>query len=367
MSVEFHNLTVSKVNPETEDAVSISFRVPNELKETFQYTQGQYLTLKFEIGGKEERRAYSMSSSPLETDLTVSVKRVAKGKVSNHLCSNVKVGDLVSVMSPQGRFFTPLSIEQRKTYFMFGAGSGITPLMSILKTILESEPASSVHLLYGNRSEESIMFKQQFDELTKKYAGQLTVEHVLSQPKKEKSGGLGGLFSKGKITWAGKVGRIDKAAVESFLNQNPARTKGVEYFVCGPGGMIDAVQHTLQALEIDKKNVHIEHFTSDSSAEPKATGTIVDGAKLIVHLNSVRIEATMKPKDTILDTMIAMKKEAPYSCTSGACSTCMAKVIKGSVKMTACYALDDDEIANGYILTCQAIPTSPELEITYDV
>jgi ring-1,2-phenylacetyl-CoA epoxidase subunit PaaE len=367
MSVEFHNLTVSKVNQETEDAVSVSFKVPNELKETFQYTQGQYLTLKFEIGGKEERRAYSMSSSPLESDLTISVKRVAKGKVSNHLCSNVKVGDSVSVMSPQGRFFTPLSIEQRKTYFMFSAGSGITPLMSILKTILESEPASVVHLLYGNRNEDSIIFKQQLAELTKKYAGQLTVDHVLSQPKKEKSGGLSGLFSKGKITWEGKVGRIDKSVIEAFLNQNPARTKGVEYFVCGPNGMIDAVENTLKALEIDKKNVHIEHFTSDSSAEPKSTGAVVEGAKLIVHLNSVRIEATMKPKDTILDTMIALKKEAPYSCTSGACSTCMAKVIKGSVKMTACYALDDDEIANGYILTCQAHPTSPELEITYDV
>ncbi len=367
MSFQFHNLIVSKITPETDDAVSISLNVPQDLKKEFSYTQGQYLTLRFDISGRDERRAYSLSSSPLETDLTVSVKRVARGVVSNHICNNIKIGDSIAVMPPQGKFFTPLSIEQRKTYYLFGAGSGITPLMSILKTILETEPASTVFLLYGNRDESNIMFKNELDNLQTRYTGQLFVEHILSQPKREKPGGLSGLFSKGKTSWTGQVGRIDKNVVEVFLEKNKPRTKDVEYFICGPGGMIDAVENTLSALNKDKKHIHSERFTNDSAAEPKSAGILVEGAKLTVTLLGQTFEAQMKPKDTILDTLIGMKKDPPYSCTSGACSTCMARLLTGSVKMDACYALDDDEIEKGYILTCQARPTSAEVAVTFEV
>ncbi|NJN34825.1 MAG: hypothetical protein HC817_11805 [Saprospiraceae bacterium] len=207
MSFQFHNLIVSKITSETDDAVSVSLSVPQALKNDFAYTQGQYLTLRFDIGGRDERRAYSLSSSPLEADLTVSVKRVARGVVSNHICNNIKEGDSIAVMPPQGKFFTPLSIEQRKTYYLFGAGSGITPLMSILKTTLETEPASTVFLLYGNREEASIMFKNALDSLQTRYTGQLFVEHILSQPKREKAAGLSGLFFKRKKSVGrGKVG-----------------------------------------------------------------------------------------------------------------------------------------------------------------
>ena len=201
MSNNFFSLPVKKIKRETIDAVSITFDVPDSLKDKYAFTQGQYLTIKTMLGGKEQRRAYSICASPLDGDLTIAVKKVEKGVVSTFLCDRLQEGHSLQVATPDGRFHTPLSIEQRKDYFLFGAGSGITPLMSILKTIIETEPTSKVHLLYGNRNEDQIIFNNELAELSQKYAGQLTVEHILSQPKREK----GGFFSKGKITWTGKV------------------------------------------------------------------------------------------------------------------------------------------------------------------
>jgi ring-1,2-phenylacetyl-CoA epoxidase subunit PaaE len=362
MSTTFHHLAVSKIQKETEDTVSISFAMPEDLKKEFTYTQGQYLTLKFEINGKEARRAYSMSSSPLENDLTVSVKRVAKGLVSNHIADNLKIGDKVEVMPPQGRFFTKLDVTNRKHYYMIAGGSGITPIMSIIKTIMEAEPQSIVSLLYSNRTEESIIFKNQLDGLQTLYANQLYVEYILSQPKREKTSGLFSAFKKGTLSWSGKVGRINRDVMNEWLLEHPAVHKQTEYFICGPEGMMQAAESLLLSKQVDKKNIHAEHFSTATTDK----NDNLKGAKITVSLRGEEIVMQAVEGKTILDMLIDLKKDAPYSCTSGACSTCMAKVTKGTVMMDSCYALDDSEVKAGYILTCQAHPTSSEVEITYE-
>lgn len=365
MDHSFYELKVKLIRPETADAVTVVFEVPDNLTDTFQYTQGQYLTLRFQFNGKEERRAYSMCSSPLDNDLAVTVKRLKGGLVSNFIHDQLKAGQTVEVMPPEGRFFTPLKEDNKKTYYIFGAGSGITPLMSIMKTILEKEPMSKICLLYGNRNEDTIIFKESLEALEKRYRDQLIVEHILSQPKREKSGGVLSFLSKGTVLWNGKVGRINAAAVKEFLGQHPARTSDVEYFICGPGSMIEAVEKALKDLSVDKEHVHTERFTSNVDEKDRAKGAA--GAKIIVHLNGSTIETEVPQGKTILDVLLDMRFDPPYSCHSGACSTCMAKIISGSVKMDACYALDDDEIAEGYILTCQSHPTSDVVELTYEL
>jgi ring-1,2-phenylacetyl-CoA epoxidase subunit PaaE len=360
---KFYPLTVSKVKQETAKTVSLFFTVPTDLSSTFKYTQGQYLTLRFVINGQEERRAYSMSSSPVESELAVSVKRVKEGKVSNHINDNLKAGDTVEVMPPQGRFFTKLDPDQRKTYYLFGAGSGITPLMSILKTIVEEEPKSSVHLLYGSRHDDQIIFYDELNALSKRYEGQLNVQHIVSQPITEK----GGWFKKGKASWTGKTGRIDALEVDRFLEEYPVVGSGAEYFVCGPGKMIDKVEASLLEHGIVKANIHTERFVNAAEAADKKAKSTGGAGHVTVILRGETVQIEVSTGKTILDTLLADKHDAPYSCMAGACSTCMAKIVKGKVKMDACYALDDDEVEEGYILACQSHPQGEGVEITFDV
>jgi len=366
--VSFHPLPIASITAETDKAVTVVFRITDALAEQFTYKAGQYLTLKFVVNGKEERRAYSMCSAPHDDEIAVTVKRVKGGIVSNHIADVLKAGDVVEAMPPQGRFMASPESAARRDYFLFGAGSGITPLMSILRAVLEQEPKSSVHLLYGNRDEENIIFEKQLAELQKHYEGQLEVEHILSRPKKYKTGGLKGLFSSGKPKWDGKIGRIDIPAVQRFMAAHPGKVTDKQYYICGPGQMIDNVEQALLGLGVHKEYIHAERFVSANDVKKvKTSNDAVVGAQVMATLGGKNVEVTLKPGQTILDGLLESGAAPPYSCLAGACSTCMAKVTKGGVKMDVCFAIDDDEIAEGYILACQSHPTTQEVYVDFDV
>lgn len=369
--MDFFELKIKGKTAETPDTTTIELDIPDELRDLFTYKQGQYLTLRLNLGGKELRRSYSMSSSPLENRLAVTVKKVSGGQASTYLHDKAQVGDVLEIAPPQGRFFTELNPDKRRTYYLFAAGSGITPLLSIIKTTLESEPMSAIFLLYGSRNEENIIFRDELDQLSARYAGQLHVEHVLSQPKKESTGGgLFGVFKKSTTNWQGKIGRIQGRMANTFLDENLAHGPESDciYFICGPGDMADSIKENLLARAIPAKQIHTEHFVNATHTPGEiAEGASGGGKRVIVHLKGQRIELPVPEGATILDVLVKAKFDPPYSCTAGACSTCMAKLVNGKVKMEACYALDDEEVKAGYILTCQAHLETEVVELTYDM
>jgi ring-1,2-phenylacetyl-CoA epoxidase subunit PaaE len=368
--MDFFELKIKNKTAETADTTTIELDIPVELRDLFTYKQGQYLTLRLHVDGQELRRSYSMSSSPLEDRLAVTVKKVTGGLASTYLHDQAKVGDTLEVAPPQGRFFNDLNPDKRRTYYVFAAGSGITPLLSIIKTTLESEPMSAIFLLYGSRNEENIIFRDELDQLSERYVGQLHVEHVLSQPRKESTGGgLFGIFKKSTTNWQGKIGRINADTASTFLDDNLAHGPESDciYFICGPGDMPDLIKATLLEREIPAKQIYTERFVNATHTPGDISEGGISGKRIIVHLKGQRIELPVPEGATILDVLVKAKMDPPYSCTAGACSTCMAKLINGKVKMEACYALDDEEVKAGYILTCQSHLETEVVELTYDM
>ena len=366
---QFYPLTVKQVKNETADAVSLTFDIPAPLKETFAYKHGQYLTLKFNLKGKEVRRAYSFCTSPVwDESPAVTIKRVKNGLVSNHINDTIKSGATIEVMPANGRFFTEMEETHRKNYYLFSGGSGITPMMSILKTVLEKEPQSVVYLLYGNRDLDSVIFKKELDQIQKRFSGQVFVEHVLENPPFTKEGGFMGMFAKKKVLWDGFTGLITPQILEEFLKKYPTKGRDSEYFICGPGPMMTITKETLDKQNLDQKKIHQEVFSSiGSSKEGAASTSSGDKKKVVVHLDGKRLEIMVGGNESILDVLLKQDVDAPYSCTSGACATCMAKVLKGKIEMDACFALDDDEVAEGLVLTCQSHPVSDDVELTFAV
>lgn len=372
--MDFYSLKVLSVKPETADTKTIELEIPEALAPTFVYKAGQYITIKLHINDKEIRRSYSMSSAPHDAVFQFTVKKVLGGKASSHLVEQVNVGDKLEVAPPEGRFVAAPNPEKRRTWYLVGAGSGITPLVSIAKTVLEGEPMSAVHLLYGSRDEENIIFKEELDRLTQRYSGQFFMEYVLSQPKKDGAKpGLFGLFKKSTENWQGKKGRINSALLKAYLQENQPLTpeSDCQYFICGPGDFAEAVKGSLIGNGVNTKQIFTELFLNATS-EPgsdmeSATHPAGAGKQVVIHMKGQRFELMVPEGQTILNALIQSKYDAPYSCASGACATCMAKVLSGTVSMDVCYALDEDEVRSGYVLTCQAKPQSDGVELSYDM
>ena len=364
MSHEFYNLSVSKIKRETQDASSIYFDVPTELQEQFKYAAGQYLTLKFDINGEEVRRAYSICTAPSDSSLAVNVKRVNKGLVSNFINDNLKEGDKVEVMVPDGKFTIEFDHSKKRAFYFFASGSGITPIISLISEALEQEPKTSCYLLYGNRNEDCIIFKDRLKELSDKFSGQFYMENTLSRPIKTKAGGIKGLFSKGKESWTGMKGRVDNKRIDQFFEKFPVSKDEAHFFVCGPGAMIDTVTHYLELQDIASNRIHSERFLSTTA--PVLVNSQAVESTVKVHLAGKEHQVNVTKDKTILDVLIDEGYDPPYSCTSGACSTCIAKLIDGKVEMDACYALDDDEVKEGFILVCQSRAVTPNVELTFD-
>ena len=353
----FHSLRVQEVRRETADCVSVSFDVPETLTDAYAFTQGQYLTLKTQINGEEVRRSYSICTSPLDDDLRVAIKEVPDGKFSTFANQHLQKDTLIDVMTPTGNFFTELSETNEKNYVCFAAGSGITPVMSIMKTVLQREPNSQFTLFYGNKGADSVIFKEKIDGLKSDYMNRLTVHHILSR---EHPGS--DLF----------YGRIDEEKCQSFCNLLLDVKEVDEFFLCGPKAMIRAVSTTLEKEGVDKKRIHFELFTSplgklDGKRKVRKTvaKNIISKIKITSDSNLLQFDLESEGV-TILDAALAAGADLPFACKGGVCCTCKAKLISGNIEMDVNYALEPDEVAAGYILTCQAHPTTDEVHVSFD-
>ena len=344
----FFKLNISEIRRETKDAVSILFNVPDLLKTNYKFIAGQYLNLKLSIDGQDIRRAYSICSSPESGELRISVKAVKNGLFSQFANVTLQVNNTLEVAAPEGNFTFEPNIDRQKNYAAFAAGSGITPVMSILKSVLSSEPKSSFVLVYGNKSPEDTIFHAEIHALQQQFVNRFFVHYVYSQAKID-----GEIF-----------GRIEKSTVNLVLKNKHSGTDFDKFFLCGPEEMINTVSNVLKENNVAEKNIKFELFTTTStektitkSAEHSSVTMLVDGDTFTFEMSS---------KQTILDAALKQGIDAPYSCQGGICSSCLCRITEGTAEMKKNSILTDGEIADGLVLSCQAIPTSSTIFVDFD-
>ncbi len=359
MNVIFHPLRVREVLPDTAEAVIVAFDVPAALREVFSFTQGQYLTLRTEIDGQDLRRSYSICAGVDDGELRVGVRKVRAGVFSNWINSHLKPGDLISVMAPQGRFFVPLEPGSRRHHLGIAGGSGVTPILSTMKTVLAREPASRFTLIYGNREPRSTMFKEEIEDLKNRYLTRFALHHV---------------FSDEPTDAPLNSGVLNRAKIGEFLS-GVVRAANIDHaFVCGPFQMNDEAEAALLAAGVPEERIHIERFGL-APQEQQPVGAVIHAAQpgdapaariTIIRDGMQREISFQHGQPSILDAASAAGLEVPFSCTSGVCGTCRARLVEGEVRMERNFALDKGEVSNGFVLTCQAHPLTPRVVLSFD-
>lgn len=361
MSALFHPLRVRAIEPDTAEAVIVSFEVPAELRETFGFTQGQYLTLRHQIDGQDLRRSYSICAGVDDDELRVGVRKVKGGVFSNWINSQLRVGDELQVMAPQGRFFVPLRPAERRHHLGIAGGSGITPILSIMKTVLAREPLSEFTLIYGNRMLQSTMFKEELEDLKNRYLTRLVLHHV---------------FSDEQTDAPLNHGLMNRDKLGEFLRGLVPADGIAHAYICGPFQMNDEAEAALQAAGVREDRIHIERFgVAPGGAGGAPVGAVLhearpedaDGARITLIRDGLSREVVFqKAQPSILDCASAAGMELPFSCTSGVCGTCRAKVLEGQVRMERNFALDKSEVAAGFVLTCQSHPLTERVVLSFD-
>lgn len=354
---EFHALTIADVRRETADAISVRFDIPDHLRDAFAFQAGQHLTLRLMLDGEDVRRNYSVCAAPSESEIRIAIKQMPAGRFSAWANANLREGRTIDVLPPLGNFVLPRTENPAPYYVGLAGGSGITPVISILKTVLETKPESRFTLLYGNRDTASIMFLEELAALKNRCLERLEVYHFLELEAEEIE-----LFN----------GRLDRAKCEEVFSRLVDVTSADAVLICGPGPMMDAAEGALKARGVSGNKILIERFTSSApSAEQLARAEALQqkaaGRGLLVTLDGRSKRITFDAdKGNILENVQASGLPAPFACKSGVCTTCRAKILSGTVAMKQNYGLSESEIAAGYVLTCQAVPTSDEVTLSYD-